>query len=174
MAHVQSRMHRLRVRLHRSLSCICKAHCVSAGRWKGTNVAVKILQHGIAGQASNIAVAREKMIGLASVHPNVVSVPMESSVVTEINFSLLCIVCAPARCTLQHHYPLHVVMSMQPRTLRTPYSPPTPFFSPSALPAKADTPLLASMPYIACHNAMRLSDGGGQGCCTYRDLPSRL
>jgi len=44
-----------------------------AGRWKGTNVAVKILSHGVAGAVSNIAVAREKMIGLASVHPNVVS-----------------------------------------------------------------------------------------------------
>ena len=83
---MKARMHRLSARLHQSLSCICKAHCVSTGRWKGTNVAVKILQHGIAGQASNIAVAREKMIGLASVHPNVVSVLMESSVVTDIKF----------------------------------------------------------------------------------------
>lgn len=96
------------VRLHRSLPCISKAHCVSTGRWKGTNVAVKILQHGIAGQASNVAVAREKMIGLASVHPNVVSRPMEPSAVTAMKLLLLCIVCAPARCTLKHHYPLQV------------------------------------------------------------------
>ena len=75
-----------------SLPCTCQAHCVSAGRWKGTNVAVKILQHGIAGQASNIAVAREKMIGLASVHPNVVRMDMESFVITEITCLLLCIV----------------------------------------------------------------------------------
>ena len=39
---------------------------------------MKILKHGVAGQVSNIAVAREKMIGLASVHPNVVSPDAES------------------------------------------------------------------------------------------------
>jgi hypothetical protein len=35
-------------------------------------VAVKVLKHGVAGEVSNVAVARERMIGLASVHPNVV------------------------------------------------------------------------------------------------------
>ena len=122
--------------LHRSLSCICKAHCVSTGRWKGTNVAVKILQHGIAGQASNIAVAREKMIGLASVHPNVVSVPMELPVVTAIKVLILCIVCAPARCYLKHHYPLQVGTSMQARILRNPLSALHPLSPPVSLPCQ--------------------------------------
>ena len=35
-------------------------------------MAVKVLKHGVAGEVSNVAVARERMIGLASVHPNVV------------------------------------------------------------------------------------------------------
>lgn len=42
------------------------------GRWKGVNVAVKVIEHQGAGHNSNIAVAREKMIGIASAHPNVV------------------------------------------------------------------------------------------------------
>jgi hypothetical protein len=46
---------------------------VLAGRWKGAYVAVKIVHHGRSGASSNIVVAREKMFGTASVHPNVVS-----------------------------------------------------------------------------------------------------
>ena len=56
-------------------SCAECACLLLTGRWKGTNAAVKILNHGAAGQVSNMAVAREKMIGLASAHPNVVSNP---------------------------------------------------------------------------------------------------
>jgi hypothetical protein len=50
----------------------CQCQGTHAGRWKGTNVAAKVLKHGVAGEVSNVAVARERMIGLASVHPNVV------------------------------------------------------------------------------------------------------
>ena len=38
-------------------------------------MAVKVIQHQGAGYSSNLAVAREKMIGLASLHPNVVGSP---------------------------------------------------------------------------------------------------
>ncbi len=45
---------------------------ILTGRWKGANVAVKVIHHQGAGHSSNLAVAREKMIGLASLHPNLV------------------------------------------------------------------------------------------------------
>ena len=35
-------------------------------------MAVKVIHHQGAGYSSNLAVSREKMIGLASLHPNVV------------------------------------------------------------------------------------------------------
>ena len=39
-------------------------------------MAVKVIHHQGAGYSSNLAVAREKMIGLASLHPNVVGQPL--------------------------------------------------------------------------------------------------
>ena len=43
-------------------------------------MAVKVLTHGVAGEVSNVAVARERMIGLASVHPNVVRHSAEAAI----------------------------------------------------------------------------------------------
>ena len=50
-----------------------KLHVHFTGKWKGVRVAVKTMEHQSAGSRSYIAVAKEKLLGIASVHPNVVS-----------------------------------------------------------------------------------------------------
>lgn len=49
---------------------------------------------------------------------------------------------------------------MQARILRNPLSALHPLFLLSAFPAKADTPLQASMPCMVCYDAMQLSSVG--------------
>ena len=64
-------IHALRdIRSHGSdvdLSYLCR-------RWKGSTVAIKVIKHQRHGYASNENVSREMMIGVASIHPNIVAV----------------------------------------------------------------------------------------------------
>ena len=55
-------------RLYASIS-----HWHHTGTWKGVKIAVKTMKHQCAGSRSYIAVAMENLLGIASVHPNVVS-----------------------------------------------------------------------------------------------------
>ena len=67
------------------------SHLHHTGTWKGVKVAVKTMEHQCAGSRSYIAVAMEKLLGIASVHPNVVS-------------ALVCPVSALS-CLLLHSFP---------------------------------------------------------------------
>ena len=56
----------------------CDLHNLSAGRWKGALVAVKVIDHRIKGNGNAVDIQRETILSTSVVHPNVVSSNFQS------------------------------------------------------------------------------------------------
>ena len=60
-----------RFRAHREVALVFMQGSVFRARWRGTQVAVKLIHHESRGD-SNLAVSREVMVGQVMSHPNLV------------------------------------------------------------------------------------------------------